>query len=285
MADGRFYYVSSYANLSYKLASSQGNDACLLTSTSANTQWGFYDVVIPVIMYHDESIANNQNFQGALDTALDFLNKVYSTNYGITFSRHTLLDKAITIDNNSSDPCLTGLNNPCENTAVGCSTDCRQHHKNSIRIANSIAENRDNGRIYVLWTNRGKNIFCDSMSGTHQTTDAAAWVWYDFTPSVIQFAMTSYYYTDTTAPDNANYSSMFMAGVLSHEVAHVFGMDDRYEQPGHSPSEDNEMECLMAKGNSKCQVYYAEVYSDPDIAFCPECKAILETAINTNCIG
>ena len=66
----------------------------------------------------------------------------------------------------------------------------------------------------------------------------------------------------------------YMSLILAHELAHVFGLDDVYDNSGHDV--ENGFVCVMEYYEEEnAEPFYDRVLSGEDVAFCESCQAQL----------
>ena len=157
------------------------------------------------------------------------------------------------------DDCDFPINVQCDNSCGGdCSTS---HHKNTVRISDELYNDasREYNHIYVLWTNRSGS-YCTEKNGVHTISQKNALV-YNHRP-VIHFLK---------IPEKN--PMLFMAVTLVHEIAHVFGIEEPYENPEHDV--EDTMVCVMEQMDDPYQDYYNNILSNlnNDKPFCEICES------------
>ena len=276
ITDGMLWRVTTTTSGAYRLTPKTGN-WCLCTwyATSQNggklfqgwyaendsykDEWELSNTIFSYVNYYDSSFANNQNLIHFISQANTFANSAYSKWYGIKFR----MDGEATRKYDAlADQCSHGVNSPCTNA---CGSSCNDtHHKNLLRASDQLFNApREDNHIYVMWSHRSANTYCDGGEDNIHTLSNGIGVVYYHRP-VIHFVNIS--------GDDYLKKEMCMGIALAHETAHTFGMDDVYDNVGHDV--DDETVCIMERfDQNHVYDFYQGVSSGYINPFCNSCEA------------
>lgn len=221
-------------------------------------EWYLTETAFTFVNYFDESMADNSTLIANITAANTFVDFVYSKLFGLRF----IMDGAATQYTEAiADDCTHGINMPCDNT---CGTNCAaNHHKNLYRISNQLYYGqREDHHIYVLWTNRSANTYCQELNGNHTTASFIAGV-YDHRP-VIHFLQ--------VMGGDAKERFGCMTLTLAHETAHALGMREVYNDPGHDVV--RKYVCVMERFEPHYAFdFYEDIINKRAEPFCESCLA------------
>lgn len=301
---GNFKFTcKAFENTNNVLAmpSSNANGVSLIRTEyteSDNTdydEWYLIKKVITMVNYYDDTYYDDTQNSSQLeltyiDQAVSFANLVYSRYFNVGINMYEIKYE-VTADDLGISECRAFVDNspyyPC--TTAECGSICNNHHKNvhvvSDKLLNYVnGQNlRRNNYIYTLWTDYPANTFCksDSQTNEHTLSGAVATVCNYLNSNnqrkpVIHFLQT---------PNSGNNKMGCMAWVLIHEIAHIFGLEEVYED--RSDHEDNTaLECVMKRymGNDKTiNTRVNNINSSNKNPFCTYCtSSIKNKAQNLN---
>ena len=276
------YKITSkaYESSEQVLASSGDYDLTLNTyapysgqNTSYRDEWYLVREVISLVNYYDSTFSSSMNLS-LIEDAIDFANLVYSRYYHVGIH----MDGASIYNSFGIDDCDLGPNTPCTDKCG----NCNDHHKNFYRIHNNmLAEiERDNNHIYILWTNHAMGVYC-SNNELLSNIALTPGIGYDYDNDGV---FDDYYHYPTIVFFNVNSQKKInMSLNLVHEIAHVLGMLDVYNEQGHDI--DNATVCVMETFEPDACLNYYEALLNANGAepFCKACKAkMLEYTSNIN---
>ncbi|MBE6639789.1 MAG: hypothetical protein E7616_10180 [Ruminococcaceae bacterium] len=208
-----------------------------------------------------------------ISDANEFANTVFTRCFGVSFR----MDGSAQQNNSiiADSECSQGLNSPC--TTDACGDDCStEHHKNGFVISNAIYNApRENNHVYVMWTHRPRNTYCDEDNGIHNLVNSWIAVVYQKRP-VIHF-MNIYSYS-SNSQEVLEQQQACMTLILAHETAHTFGMNDVYDNAGHDVS--GAYVCIMEKFDANCAYdYYIDIKDGYEEPFCASCLATMQELV------
>ena len=237
-------------------------DLGLTPSLDSSGVWNFFKATIPIQIMYDESVEYDDEFVSAYTEAFEFVNKVYSENFGIEFE---VLPTPIIYNtgcqyHNSS----CSISCQIENTAT---IPCTEHHKNIFRIADEIYEMTERGGICVLFSDRDISVYCEGLYSQHIVNTALAVVCRGY--PIVQILRLS---------EHGDYADAdYLKFQLVHEIAHTFGMPDVYgyllDHKGGYMDRQGGMLCFMSECNfSYYRSFVSDVEQNTSAAFCSYCK-------------
>jgi len=240
------------------------------TSNSADV-WNFFDVVIPIELIYDESIVCNDDFVDAITEAMEFVNDVYRYNFNLEFSLKLPMKQHNTECNAQHSSCVV------EDSEYGSNSCIDDHHKNVFNMSDKIFQDVEIGRVYVLISNREKDVYCIGTDQDHIPNSARAAVCRGY--PIVHIYQTDFYYSSTA------YNRDYLKFLLVHELSHVFNMPDVYalsNYADHRPiGQFASMICFMSAINEHTyKNFIGNVEEDYSKAFCSRCKTMLQGHIN-----
>lgn len=183
----------------------------------------------------------------------------------------------ITINVSSTIPFISSaadvhIGSPCNNINCG-GVYCINHHKNVIRLSNDIWEKEriSPNTVIVSWTERLTGELCkpDAM-GFHEATKGLLAAVCDHRP-IIGIYQTNF------APSQEICGSL----TLTHEMAHVFGMDDVYDTI--SSHKSGKFNCVMMKyDDDGADALYKSIDKDGVSPYCETCIKLIWSSLVTN---
>jgi len=235
-------------------------------------EWDLYDIVFSYVNYYDSTFTGSNSYLvNYISDANEFANTVFTRCFGVSFRMD---GTATRYYGAAADQCSHGVNVPC---TTGCGSSCNiQHHKNARLISNQLYNaSRENNHIYVLWSHREMNTYCDGGSNNqHQTVNWIAVV-YGKRP-VIHFM--NIYSTSSNQQEMLEQQQACMTLILAHETAHTFGMNDVYDNAGHDVS--GAYVCIMEKFDANCAYdYYIDIKDGYEEPFCASCLATMQELV------
>lgn len=249
------YKISPRSNSNYFLAagtlsSTADQDLEIRTvQTDGGDKWYLFNKVISYTNYRDSlfhsSLISNIPYANVFSQAM------YARYFNVGLNTDGLSSQYPTIIDN----CTLQSNQRCNS---GCGSSCSTHHKNIKNISDQIYyDSREDNYIYVLWTDRPLDTYCYNNNPV-----SALAVVYDHRP-VIHFMNLS---VSTSA------QQVCMALTLMHETAHVFGMDDVYNDASHDIFHGTR--CIMEKFEEENLFEFYQAVLDYEIPpFCDSCMS------------
>ena len=229
-ADDLVLSVDSNENGAYLTQASYHHDS--VQKEADYDEWYVVRQVISIVNYYDASFENDETLKSYITEAVEFANLSYSRYFHVgIYMDGAATRKQTILDNCNKDD----LNDPCDSS---CGSDCsNSHHKNTVNVSDYLYNNiqRQSNHIYVLWTDR-PGAYC--IENTQHTPKGSVALVYDHRP-IIHFL----FIPSSTQKDTKNIS---MALTLVHEIAHVFGLEEMYENsqyPNHDTQ--NKTTCVM----------------------------------------
>ena len=215
---------------------------------------------LSIVNYYDSSFATNAQLINGITSANELADFVFFKYYGVKMSMSGAPTQYATI----IEDCPNGEGNRCSEEICGAACNFI-HHKNVYTIAKQIYDSpREDDHIYVLWTDRSQT-YCiqNKNSGCHERYDAAlAYVVYSPT---IQFLNIDD--SGESTPETC------MSICLIHEIAHIMGMEDVYNNEGHDV---NGSACVMEKYDPyTADDYYESILEEMADPFCDTCDQIM----------
>ena len=211
---------------------------------------------ISYVNYYDQSFQNDTQLLSFIPEANIFSDFVYTKYFNVKMYMDGNATRHYTI----LDECCTDINESCDEE--NCGRICiKTHHKNLDSISRQLyMEPRDNDHLYVLWTNRAGDTYCDSTGNNEHTT--YSYVACVYRSQVIHFM---------TIPDgDANAKVACMAIVLVHETAHSLGINDVYDNIGHDHPQ--EFTCAMERVKMwKAYDFCVDIMINNKAPFCQSC--------------
>ncbi|HBL83329.1 MAG: hypothetical protein A2Y17_05425 [Clostridiales bacterium GWF2_38_85] len=234
-----------------------------------------------VSKYSDRFEAAYSSANSGISAAHSFANTVFDE-YGVTLVNDSISNQAMAIDN-----CPYGYYSSCTST---CGTNCyANHHRNIYRLSDEIYNGtRETNHIYTSWYYMGRTTLCSGTGATHvsyeamanviQANDSASRNIVDPGEDYIDCRPVIAVYTPSTL-SNVAYDSMKL--ILAHELAHVFGLYDQYDDDGHDNG--TTWTCIMNNFSSYYtnRVDFIQDIKDGSAPFCASCDSLLEKYIIT----
>ena len=285
---------ASVLSVGYHTGTLTGSSRCDTTVTVKPVNETIYSVMYNVSIeetiyidnYYDTTIQSQQIINNNIAEAVEFLNTVYRDEFNLHFvmsgAPQLYVDPFF-------DECQYGTADPClwEAPPSGCGTDCASHHKNVFRIADGMLVGWQPNHIVVKWSNFNDNIYCSGISkNQHITKHCYALVTYKSTdagelpqPAVQVLTIKGWGTQELGA---------YMCVNLAHEVAHVLGMNDAYDEESYG-KEIAEAHVLFSNSDNKGREYcimslielgvYGGVANKGEDALCHYCTDILHGVI------
>ena len=206
---------------------------------------GAFDRTYYFVNYYDSTVANYSDLT-------DFITDVNETViefYEYYFNINIVMINDILPIYSLADQCPLGNSLPCSNSCNAGTAYSSKHHKDVLSMSDQIYnDKRNDNYIYILWSNRPETAYCNHATGTHSAHDSEACV-VDYRPVVHILRLTgTRMYQDP------------LSFILAHEVAHTFGLNDRYEIPTHKTEGEAEHRCVMEIINNKtCGAFWSSV--------------------------
>lgn len=230
-------------------------------------EWRLYDTVFSYVNYYDSTFTGSNSYLiSYIADANAFANTVYSQWLDVEFRMDGDAQRKYDV---LADQCGHSANSPC---TEACGSSCNDsHHKNLRRMSDQLFnEPRENSHIYVMWSHRDTDTYCDGGTyNVHAPANGIGVVYYK--RPVIQLVQIF---------GNTNLQKqMCVSMFLAHETAHILGMDDVYDNVGHDV--DKATICIMEKFEAK-HVYdfYSGVLNGTTAPFCDSCMAKMRTFIS-----
>ena len=232
-----------------------------------------YGNIFNCIHYYDSTMP--LTLVNRIPDAAEALNTAFYKQFGITI----YTEGSPTLRSDLTDACLEEIGNPCVD-------DCGlTHHKDIQWIASQLSQELlyNNQRI-AFWTDRPRGTYCNHRNGIHELLETND-------DDDIKEAVTPGYghvmiFMDVrpnVAP--VDKQTAWMGITVIHEMAHTFGMDDRYEDGVHNePGYQCVMEYTITAGDHAEKFYSAILSTEEENsknAFCDECAAILARHISS----
>ena len=216
---------------------------------SSNSYWDLFRTEYCLDTYYDESIAeaNTALYLQAIKNANAFVESVFKEEFGITIRPYSRIRFHATIDN-----CVSGNNAPCDPVLCG---QCSLQHKNISHILYMVdLISRENNHCVVKWADRPWGMYCKEVtvaSGMkeHMPLQDDETLAVAFGSNIVNFT-TSGFQSEEDLP-------AFTISVLAHEVAHVFGLRDVYDDVGHDDQPDY---CVMKRYSGTEEKIICEQY-------------------------
>lgn len=259
--------------MGYILATTTSNEAngykliqgAYIDNNSYRDEWELFDVVFSFVNYYDSSIDPNalahRDIFSSMPTANDYVKTIFNRLFGVDFK--TVGDPVYT------DIIASGCSSPYDHCTDACGS-CENHHKNIINVANRCYNYlpRDNNQIAVVWTLR-YGEYCEKINGSHTLIGYGDLVSY---AGVFANRPVVNFYHISGGVD-------FMSCVLLHEVAHVFGMSDVYDDPSHGAQPG--IQCVMERLDiNEFEDFYENTLDEDISPFCDSCEnALMNTYI------
>ena len=267
------------SDMALSISSNSKNNGALLSQRSYTVdsndadEWNLITKVLSYVNYYDSTLAENTTIQQLMPKANEFCNLVFARSFGIGMCSDNEPCQYHTI----ADDCTQDANSPC--SSISCGTECgNTHHKNIFLISDQLYnEEREDNYIYILWSNRSDGTYCKNQGSSCIEVDALALVC-NKRPIVQVLSVLG----------NINHKYIsYMGLILAHETAHVFGIDDVYDVPGHDVSA--ETICIMEKfetGGNISYNFYRDIFLGNTNPFCDSCmEKMLEYTKNISIEG
>ena len=182
----------------------------------------------------------------------------------------------ITINVSSTIPFISSaadahIGSPCNNN---CDFRCRYHHNNIVRLSNDIWENEriSPNTVIVSWTERVNGELCKlDGKGSHEATKGLL-------AAVVNYRSIIGIYQTNLAPSQKICGAL----TLTHEMAHVFGMDDVYGTIS-SHKDGKKYNCVMMTYNpDQSKELYDLIDQGTQKAYCDNCIKLIWSSLVTN---
>lgn len=254
-------------------------------NTSDRDEWYLVSKVISIVNYFDASLENNETVKSYISEAVNFANLSYAKYYhiGIYMDGGATRKQTILDDCNCNSGYLNAQCTPSHQANTNCIS---YHHKNTVAISNDLYNSvpLENNHIYVLWTDR-PSAYCktdeikmndNTIDYQHKNKTEVALVY--GTRPIIHFL-----HIPTKGSIDTKYMSMSIT--LVHEIAHVLGMGEPYEEIyGHDI--EGQTNCVMEELEVEhYSQYYNYILSGDAKPFCDKCRMKMfeeEIIINGN---
>ncbi len=271
LSDGVYKITSKCGGINIAMSvDGSGNDngneiknKTYIKDSNYQDEWIVEKYTFYYVNYFDSSL--NETMQGEINTVVEFVDKVYNSCFGIKMKSNGSATRYV---NAIADKCSHGINQAC--TDSDCGLDCDvNHHKNIKVISDQLYNsNREYNHLYVMWSDRNSNTYCNETNGVHKTVDWLAVV-YNNRPVIHKLKIYGV---------SNNYKHREMCITLAHETAHTFGFHDVYDIPGHD-SQDS-FNCVMERyAEIESKNFYNEVSAGRRCAFCSSCVNELNKVI------
>lgn len=234
-----------------------------VNNTNLSDEWHIVKKVISVVNLYDEYFDEFNSIQ----SAVSFANLVFARylNIGIYFDGLPSLYNL-----SSGNPvCQKDENDDCDDACLANEdSNCNSHHKNLHRIWLELKNGRrENDHIYVLWSDREDNTFCEMKNNAHNTIyNILAMVRYfpsesDLPKSVIQVIQLSEESQEQELVNKLNRMSI----VLVHEMIHCLGRHDIEHYYG---------DCIMVTDyNQISDSFFNNILNMTNDPFCQSCMS------------
>ena len=226
--------------------------------------WYVYNDALTINNYYDLSFTYNTILTNLIPVATEFTIDAYQD--ALSFPIRT--DNTVTQFISSASQCPTGSSSPCS-TGI-CGTNCIDHHKNKYNLHNqTCAIPHKNNYVSVLWMDRLNSVYCadDHSLGGDAIGQA--------TRGITMYTVTSL--TNYVTPEPIE---TLMGMLLTHEIAHIYGLEDQYSEDPyaydpHCKNEHGEKvyNCCMERTyyDDDRQTFYNRVQIGLEDIFCPSC--------------
>lgn len=268
---------------------SSGDGLVLSDYYSGYTQtkrWVLYSERIYIRNYYDGSTISDLD----MIAAISFVNDFFTTQ---VLGNVEQKGGAEYYSGLPADMCTLGQNVMCTTDACGA---CSEHHKNVDNMYSAALDiPRRNNEITVVWSDRPGNVYCYNGVNGHTPYNSGDSVVVAFTntqlgagrQSAIQFLTFIDFITEsrgTTAYRNKIQASMSI--VLAHEMGHILGLPELYNNDSHSGS--GAYSCVMERyKNQYVNSFYDGIVNgvptlDGDVEYLsPFCDDCLEQLIES----
>ena len=156
-----------------------------------------------------------------------------------------------------------------------CSTNCYEHHKNIEQLTDAIYySKRDANTVYLSFTQRVYEL-CIDMGEGHSLIDSADTYVSGYTNSK---GVVSLICNCNNDPSIGVCTSL----MVLHELAHVFGLSEKYDDIGDPHQAKSKYFCVMQYYDDyRAQSMYDKIYIErKDSPFCDDCLAELQLLLN-----
>lgn len=225
--------------------------------------------------YYDStfSSANVANISKAIEVA----NTAYLSQFGLRM----IANGTPTYRGDLADACTRGVNERCLYDV------CEDYHHKDVKWISTqlLAEVQSSNQRIVYWTDRESYTYCihekETPDGEELCKIFDSWNGvslagvYGYRPVI---------HIMNLLPDagDDDVDDLACMGInLIHEMAHTFGLDDRYEGYNHT---DEGYQCVMEHyqyDDNVAHDFYIDILYNGKNAFCPSCAADLNSLINS----
>lgn len=196
---------------------------------STNSYWDLFGTEYYLDNYYDESITatNTLAYLQAIAKANAFVEREFQSEFGITIRQYPL-----TRFHATTGDCINGNNTPCDPVLCG---QCSVHHKNYSHILHMVSiTSRANNHCVVKWMDRPWGAYCREVTISpgvkeHMPFQSSATLAVASNNSIVAF--------NTAGYQSENDLLIIAPRTLAHEVAHLFGLRDVYNDEGHDAQE------------------------------------------------
>ena len=254
-------------------------------NTANRRTWDLYNSTFYVNNYFEYSLYNHIGPDAIITNLIDDANNFAQHAFNMSFPSPmvSMGSSPSYVSDFVTSQCPTGLYNKCDD--VLCSSN--HSHKNINIVHHNIKQNieRKNNEISALWADRQVGTFCShDPNGVCDTYTAAGCV-----PgaqanrkTILICSVSEYlaYKQETVFTEEK--LKVLMGIVLTHEMAHIFGINDRYDSVEHSESSTGY--CLMDGYTtiSRLTDFYFSVLDGEAEPFCDMCVEDMLSTMN-NC--
>ena len=266
LSSGSLSIATVSTNSDQITGSASGTTTITITSSNDRTIYERFGLKVTENAFHIKNYYNS-SFSSAkialLDETIAFADMAYAKLFSVSI-RQAGSPSLDTVTGLNS--CPVGTTGHCTDNQCGSDT---MHCKNLLMICGQLSSSRTTDNLIpILWTHQDGDFYCNTDKGhvLYDTNTYAAC--YPTIPGILMMRQ------DGTT-DNANISLMSI--VLTHELAHLFGIDeDKYYRDTHMP---DDWQCVMEAMHSNEQerwTYYQQVLTQEKDAFCSACKEELD---------
>lgn len=222
-----------------------------------------------IVNYYDSSVENSEQVQNFFAKVTNTVAKCYKHYFDINL---VMVDGGIPY-NSIADQCPLGDNAYCNGSCQAGSEYHSQHHKDIVSMSDQLYnEERKDNHIYILWNQRDTRVYCTHEDGAHRIYEGQACV-VEERPIITVL--------NKLSVGNEWYFSL----ILIHEIAHTFGIEDRYNISTHAEN-GAQHKCVMENLNpTKCDIlvenkdHFVETTLVPEL-FCSVCENDLARLID-----
>lgn len=220
-----------------------------------------------------------------INSTMSFIDDVFSSTFGVSFTT-----SSPTLRTSSIDECP---NNDSECTTSACGSNCAtSHHRNATRYSNEVHDLVTSAnQIYIAWDYTSRNSICDLKNNVHSPVGAMALVnkMPDSGGRGVYYPTGQYYWDGMNVIPifqpwlSSSYKLPSMKLVAAHEMAHVLGIHDTYNNPSLTDHGVNDLtwNCLMRSFNYSAagEQFVQEIEAGTAAPFCDYCENLLSTVV------